>query len=101
MALIGDTIILELEFKNEKDEYVEMTNPYIKIYDGAKEIIHEADLTELNKIQTGFYRYTYTIPVGPEEALTVEWGGMYNQKPWLDRDDQQLSRLWVRPPVIY
>ena len=78
---IGDTIKLDVEFKNFAGVYADPTSITLKLYDENQiQIGAIVSITATYKISTGIYEYPYTVP-GGYSNITYEYSGILESVP--------------------
>lgn len=86
MAFKGDTVRLEVIFKDFDGMSVEPNDVTLTIYDGDNMAIQSIPLTNENRVNIGEYYYDYVIPYGVEEFIIYEFNGYHKERPILARD---------------
>lgn len=97
MALTGDSVVFEMEFRDNEDNLILVSNTKLNIYDGDTQLVTDLDM-EPYKISDGMYKYKYIVPDG-ETPLTIEFKGESAGYPYLDR--QILTREKVKQNFGY
>lgn len=93
MALIGNTVRLEGEYKSFTSQLVDPVTPKLRIYESGKRTpVETIDLLETNRIGLGIYEYYYKIPDG-KVNLEYEFSGVIDGHEILGRTT--LPRFWV------
>lgn len=86
MALKGDTVRLEVEFRDFKGVMVEPSDVALAIYDDSNVALQSIQLTSENRTDTGCYYYDYTIPYTVSDYITYEFSGVHRDRTILARD---------------
>lgn len=85
VALKGDTVRFEVQFKTFDGSIIDPTDVKLNIYDSNDVAIESSEMTaEKNKVGVGNYIHDYTLPYN-EETLTYEFFGMYEGKSVVSR----------------
>ena len=84
MAFAGDTVRLQVRFKDFDDVAVNPTNIKLTTYDLSKNQIDQFTINDTNKIDEGVYFYDYVLPEDKTE-IVFEFKGTHNEKPILTR----------------
>jgi hypothetical protein len=84
--IIGNTVRLEHTYMSWAGTPVDVTSPTIKVYNGDARgtPIETIELTDTEKIETGKYRYDYTVPDGIYD-LVFEFSGVAENTPEVTR----------------
>lgn len=86
MALKGDTIRLEVEFKDFDSVRVEPTDVTLAIYNDDGVALQSIQLTSENRTDVGQYYFDYTIPYSVSDYIIYEFSGVHRNRPILARD---------------
>ncbi|MEB2264150.1 hypothetical protein LAV77_04990 [Priestia megaterium] len=84
MAYGGDTVRLQVKFRDFNDIAVNPTNIKLTTYDTNKNQIDQININDTNKVDVGVYFYDYVLPVNKTEII-FEFKGTHNEKPILTR----------------
>lgn len=93
MALTGDTVQLQVQFKTFDGNAIEPTNVALKIYKPTSlntfELLETISLSETEKVGVGEYHYNYTIPTELNASsinfIVYEFSGLYQNSTTLAR----------------
>ncbi len=91
--LIGDTITLNVAFRDSGGSLIDVDEAMFVIYDQDRKKLMEEPLTEEFKMGIGQYSYNYTVPEG-DSPLIIEFKGMKNGFPTVER--QQIDRNFIK-----
>lgn len=86
MALKGDTVRLEVEFKDFDGNSVEPTDVTLNIYDDDGVALQSIPLTSDNRTDVGEYYYDFMIPYNVSDYIIYEFSGVHRSRPILARD---------------
>lgn len=86
MALKGDTVRLEVEFKDFDGLKVEPTDVTLAIYNEDGVALQSIQLTSDNRTDIGQYFFDYTIPYTVSDFIVYEFSGVHRSRPILARD---------------
>lgn len=82
----GDTIKIIGRFRDFNNTLTDPVEPKLKIYDSKYNIIHTILAEDIQKESEGVYSTIYTLPeVTRTIGLILEWFGLVNEKPSLER----------------
>lgn len=84
MAFSGDTVRLQVNFKDFDDIAVSPSNIKLTIFDVNKNQIDQYDIDDTNKVKEGVYFYDYILPDNKTE-IVFEFKGVHKEKPILTR----------------
>ncbi|MEA0553764.1 hypothetical protein U1P98_07520 [Lysinibacillus irui] len=90
--MIGNTVALKVKFANESGMLYDVTDVKLVIYNDRKKVIHEVDGDQIEKVDTGTYKYEYTIPNGSGQ-IYYEYQAMYQGSLIVGR--RILTREWI------
>lgn len=83
MALNGDTIIIEVEFKNNVGVAIEVTDVKLRVLDSIGNELNR--YTDCTKLSTGKYERNYTVPMNVTRFIVSEYSAMYGGFPYVER----------------
>lgn len=89
MPFIGNTIRLVVKFKDFDQEYADPDEIILRFYDHRRNQIG-GDITlnlVTDKIDTGIYQYTYTIPDTVSRSIIFEFTGDLDGTPSIGRGE--------------
>lgn len=86
MALKGDTIRLEVLFRDFDGKAISPTNVTLSIYDEYNVAIQSFPLSDDDSVSEGRFFYDYTIPYDVNNFIIYEFYGIKNGKPFISRD---------------
>ncbi len=85
LALKGDTVRLEVQFKTFDGSIIDPSDVKLNIYNEDNVAIESITMTaETNKVGIGNYIHDYTLPYG-NDFITYEFFGKYEGKPVVAR----------------
>lgn len=84
MAYGGDTVRLQVKFRDFNDFAVNPTDIKLTTYDINKNQIDQISINDTNKVDVGVYFYDYVLPED-ETEIVFEFKGTHNEKPILTR----------------
>lgn len=86
MALQGDTVRLEVEFKDFDGNAVEPEGVSLNLYDDNEIAFDTVNIPDENRFGIGQYYFDYVVPYGRSDFIVYEFYGSHRGRPILARN---------------